>query len=159
MCVYYWALNESSSLYCSIRNSDQMTIGKTHPTLSNLNPKKLTSSIVKDTFLASSTTTSKISSLLNLCEELIKSNVDDIRLLNSVLFMISLLIQRINHFFENGCLTPFFKLLYGEFDVVIKRIEALWVGFLSNHIRPILRVVASMESLTFISAYIGRSSQ
>ena len=87
---------------------------------------------MKDTFLASSTTTSKISSLLNLCEELIKSKVDDIRLLNSVLFMISLLIQRINHFFENGCLTPFFKLLYGEFDVVIKRIEALWVGFLSK---------------------------
>ena len=99
---------------------------------SNWNPRKLTSSIVKDTFLASSTTTSKISSLLNLCEELIKSEVDDIRLLNSVLFMISLLIQRINHFFENGCLTPFFKLLYGEFDVVIKRIEALWVGSLSN---------------------------
>ena len=97
---------------------------------------------MKDTFLASSTTTSKISSLLNLCEELIKSKVDDIRLLNSVLFMISLLIQRINHFFENGCLTPFFKLLYGEFDVVIKRIEALWVGFLSNCFRPILRLVA-----------------
>ena len=92
-----------------------------------LNSNKLTSSIVKDTFLASSTTTSKISTLLNLCEELIKSEVDDIRLLNSVLFMISLLIQRINHFFENGCLTPFFKLLYGEFDIVIKRIEALWV--------------------------------
>merc|ERR1719394_1689686 len=54
------------------------------------------------------------------------SNIYDIWLLNSVLFMISLLIQRINHFFENGCLTPFFKLLYGEFDVVIKRIEALW---------------------------------
>ena len=110
-----------------------------------LKSNKLTSSIVKDTFLASSTTTSKISTLLNLCEELIKSEVDDIRLLNSVLFMISLLIQRINHFFENGCLTPFFKLLYGEFDVVIKRIEALWVRHKIFHSK--LRMISTFSAL------------
>lgn len=111
---------------------------------------------MKDTFLASSTTTSKISTLLNLCEELIKSEVDDIRLLNSVLFMISLLIQRINHFFENGCLTPFFKLLYGEFDVVIKRIEALWVRLT---LKPFRKTYFRGPYTLLTLAYIGRSSQ
>jgi len=97
---------------------------------------QLTSSILNDSFLASSTTTSKLMLSFSICDELSsKSPSEYLANINMCLSLAAILAYRLDNFFQNGQLKPFFKVLFGEIDPLNKTIQNCWPTVEETHNR------------------------
>jgi len=118
------------------RIDEHVTVEKSRGAF-HLNLSRLTSTILKDSFLASSTTTSKLLSALTVCDDLSTKIPSDEYLLNlnMCLACAAIIPVRLDQFFQNGALKPFFKLLFGELDALQKTLQGCWPNLEHVHNR------------------------
>ena len=72
--------------------------------------------------------------------------------LNMCLACAAIIPVRLDQFFQNGALKPFFKLLFGELDALQKALQGCWVSSKFNNYVILLKTSQTLSTFTIASS-------